>query len=346
MADTFSLAGLKPADVYSKLTEKGVSEGNAAILVGEWILENAGRRRRVFTFSQAFAPRDADCTAQFVRSFAHDDWVDGVSVVQAGETPSEEGFNRRFHAIEDDLDELSRDVVRAFECLGEMRAQIAQLLSEIQTALNLTNSDVFDCCRGEDGRIFEGPVKIATAPQFKGVTKFLNQNVSVWETPEGVTMLPMAMTINATAPGGDVLGGAADFSRFLAEEAEVAAAFPDRVTRAQMLERFGDREVGESRTVADVLSVLPDDARFNSLDAMTTAVVERSATALRATGASGAVVATSFSDFGVGVEDTRTAPVERLEAVPAEAREALASAGIATVADLAALKPAEVTAHA
>jgi hypothetical protein len=45
----------------------------------------------------------ADIT--YNRTFAHTDWIDGESVVQAG---TDNGFNNRFHAIESELDKISQ----------------------------------------------------------------------------------------------------------------------------------------------------------------------------------------------------------------------------------------------
>lgn len=113
--------------------------------------------KRVFSYSAPFAPSAPACQAAFVRSFVHTDWIDGESVVQAGETTLEEGFNRRFHRIEDDLDALSADVARAFVCLGEQRAALARLLDEIRAEINRINGDIHDCCKGESGGGWSGP---------------------------------------------------------------------------------------------------------------------------------------------------------------------------------------------
>ena len=80
--------------------------------------------KRVFSYSRTFAAVHASCQSNFVRSFQHADWIDGESVVQAETNSLEEGFNSRFHKIEDDLDALSANVARAFVCLGEQRSEL------------------------------------------------------------------------------------------------------------------------------------------------------------------------------------------------------------------------------
>jgi hypothetical protein len=69
---------------------------------------------------------------EFQRSFQHEDWIDGRSVVQAEANEIEEGFNSRLHKIEADLDALSTDTGRAFAALAAMRTSLSALLNEIR----------------------------------------------------------------------------------------------------------------------------------------------------------------------------------------------------------------------
>ncbi len=117
------------------------------------------KSKRVFSYSQPFATTDTDCGAQFARSFVHQDWIDGESVVQAETNTLEEGFNSRFHKIEDDLDALSADIAKAFVCLAEQRAEISKLLGEIRTEINLINGDIHDCCHKSDGTVVWPPYR-------------------------------------------------------------------------------------------------------------------------------------------------------------------------------------------
>lgn len=89
-----------------------------------------------FKYNQDFPAVDADSIARFQRSFTHIDWIDGESIVQAQSTPIEEGFNARFHKIEQDLDSLGTDVKQAFSEINQMRSGLFALLSEIQTEFN------------------------------------------------------------------------------------------------------------------------------------------------------------------------------------------------------------------
>src|SRR5687768_6954850 len=82
------------------------------------IFETYGRSKRRFSYSESFAESAPACVSDFTRGLQHQDWIDGESVVQAGQTAAEQGFNLRFHQIEDDLDALGANVDKAFECMA------------------------------------------------------------------------------------------------------------------------------------------------------------------------------------------------------------------------------------
>lgn len=115
-------------------------------LLGLVLLEKLGKLKRTFSFSDPVEEVEAACTPAFARGFAHVDWVDGESVVQAEQSTGEDGFNWRFHRIEDDLDALAQDTAKAFACLAELREQVAKALSEVKGAVNAINSDIYACC--------------------------------------------------------------------------------------------------------------------------------------------------------------------------------------------------------
>ena len=72
------------------------------------------------------------------------------------------------------------------------------------------------------------------------------------------------------------------------------------------------------------------------------AVAQQNAAIIKSTGGTDAAIAGSFTDLGTNVETVSAAPVGRLEAVPADARTALAAAGIDTVGKLADTSSAEL----
>src|SRR5258707_863703 len=110
MAGELDIEGLGPEAIYQKITQQGISKSDAAVLVGDWIIHQHDGGRRVFDYATAFPATEAECLPHFARSFQHVDWIDGESVVQAGQTVGEDGFNARLHRIEADFDALGDDV--------------------------------------------------------------------------------------------------------------------------------------------------------------------------------------------------------------------------------------------
>jgi hypothetical protein len=119
----------------------GFTEAQAGVLID--VFTGIVQTQRTFGYSTPFPAVDADCTLEFTRSFTHQDWIDGESVCQAEESTAEEGFNRRFHNIEDDIDALASEIGKAFLCLAETRASLRALLDEIQAEINRINGDIF-----------------------------------------------------------------------------------------------------------------------------------------------------------------------------------------------------------
>lgn len=73
--------------------------------------------------------------ATFSRSFEHDDWIDGVSTIQAESNGAEKGFNVRFREIERDLDALGHDGEVSLAALTRTRQELNALLDEIRDEL-------------------------------------------------------------------------------------------------------------------------------------------------------------------------------------------------------------------
>lgn len=113
--------------------------------------ESLGKTKRVFSYGKTFADDAPGCVSTFARGFAHVDWIDGESVVQAEENSIEEGFNLRFHKIEADTDALARNLVKAFDCVADMRKELANRLSELRSEINRINADVYECCDKDSG---------------------------------------------------------------------------------------------------------------------------------------------------------------------------------------------------
>lgn len=85
------------------MVEANLNESQINTMIWGILGENLGSSRHVFNYADTFDALQPGCTVNFERSFSHTDWIDGESVVQAEETTIEDGFNTRFHRIEDDL---------------------------------------------------------------------------------------------------------------------------------------------------------------------------------------------------------------------------------------------------
>jgi hypothetical protein len=335
------LKGMKVEDVFTEITKAGVTESDAAALVGSWLFENVGRARRTFNYGKAFAAEEADCAPTFARSFQHSDWIDGESVVQAEETVGEAGFNVRFHNIETDFDALSADVAKLFTCLADMRRDLSVLLDEIRAELNRLNADVHAGTRPGRRPPFEGEVEVEPPFRFDYVDtmKFLDQYVQVFKTDKGMMMVPAIEQIKVN-PGADPrIMRAAKLGRFMEEDPRVRERFPQEVTKAEFLKTFGRRELDDGQLVRDVVRILPDDTRFASLDAMLDDVAMREAAALRTSDTGDASLVGAFG-LDVDVKSVSDAPIERYAAIPPAARTALVTAGIRTMGELAKADPA------
>jgi hypothetical protein len=333
-----SIEGLNPDQVFTKLVDKGVTESEAVRFIGDWLSFTVGGLKRVFNYTEPFPESDPACAPNFARTFAHQDWVDGESVVQAQQTAGEDGFNVRFHNIEHDIDQLGANVAKLFTCVAEMRKSMFALLGEIRSAINQINQDIG--AKTTSPGVGTG-ILTQQATQFLGSSNFGNQAVTMWQTPQGVLVLPSVQTINvdpahdprATRPG--------QLLRFIAEHPEVPQTFGGSFTKEDFVRKFGDTKTADGTQVSDILRIIPDGFTFNSVTALTQEVSSREASALRTTPGAIESVGTAL---GVAPEAgaAGNASIVNFTAVPPEARAALVKSGVDTIQKLGDAKPDEV----
>jgi hypothetical protein len=341
---------MDPSAIYNRLTATGIANADAAKIVGSWILQYFGQSERHFAYSAPVAATDAGCVNTFQQQFHHSDWIDGLSIVQAGKTTGEDGFNDRLHRIEDDLAALSAQITKALACTTTLRQEVAAALGEAQVELNRLDQDVWQLQQsggradpGSGGR-YAG-VKTGS---FLGVTEFLGDKVSVWQTPEGYYTLPAVNVLDKPSGGlaiGPNIDVAGDLSKFVHSTPDVATAFGGAVTVKDFAQRFGTDVVDGGQSVNDLLTVLPQDAQYPSLDAMVKDAADRTAAVIKATNTTDAAIAGNFTDLGTGVTSVGDESIARLSMVPPEARTALIAAGVDTVAKLADANVSDLNAH-
>ena len=346
ITDKFELGGMPVDQVYGKIIEAGIPKVDAAILVGGWILQNAGRTRRVFDFATQFPGVDPACTSAFAGRFDHEHWIDGQSVVQAEETTTEQGFNTRFDNIKADIAGLSAELAKAFTCLAHMRRDVRALLDELRMEVNRINSDIYSCCAGAE-RVVAGPtgdfVQI-DRNKFLGTTMFFDKPVSVWQTLQGTMVLPVTLGPGTNPIDDPRVRRPAMLAEFIEMTPEVRTIFAagGLVTKERFIETFGRLRTKEGFAVLELVKILPDRSSYATAEAMLAAVAEREAAALRTSGDTRAILAAAFG-VGTEVPSVGKASVEKLNMIPAPTRSALVASGIDTVEKLAAASPRELS---
>lgn len=325
---------------YKTLIDRGLSRVEAAVLFGNLIVEQSGRGRR-FAFRTPLDREETDCAPVFERSFVHQDWQDGESVVQAGETTGEEGFNLRFHRIEEDLDALAADTARLFLCLRELRMAVHDRMTELRDEVNALHAEI-------DGLRDDGGGRTLVVPDlgrdivYRGRTRIFDEVVDLYEREGVVFPIPQVAPIaidptkdprilTAEAVGGFVLWD---------EVNDLFAAGP--VTPEELVTRFGDRVLSSGLPVRDELTILPPGGEYATPDALVADLVERHAGAIRSSGVDVTAIGDALGIAAGGAVEE--APVTGLAIIPQQARAVLAELGAGTVGELVAQDPTELAA--
>jgi hypothetical protein len=130
--------GVPSKQLVGALKAAGLSDEAVTSLLAEVLarapLASAGRAEAVpaFRFQTSIAQTAPECAATYTRGFVHPDFFDGLTVVQAGQTPEELGFNFRFHRIEDELDAVSIDLLKLSNCLAQLRQEVFGIARELE----------------------------------------------------------------------------------------------------------------------------------------------------------------------------------------------------------------------
>jgi hypothetical protein len=329
--------------VYKTFIDSNIAVADAKVMAAQWLVDNVYTAGRRFAYSQPFPATDAGSQpAPFARGFTHADWLDGESTVQAGKTPTEDGFNDRFHKIEADLDRLGALTTQSFASLNAMRASLSRVLEEVRDELNRLNADVAQLKQQEGpitGGIF-GP--IYRAPKFLGKTKLLNQSAQLWEMEDGrIVSLPDAAQ-TATLPSNNLVLRAPDIAAILAVEPDIRAAFPEKVKAGDLVEKFGDKLSSDGRPLRDLLAAVPATQEFDNLDAVVNKITELDAALVKGMGGDLQL----RQQFGIGEGPLGAAPLGKVHGIPPVLTQALEAEGVHTVQDMAAMDTNKLTAVA
>jgi hypothetical protein len=253
--------GVDPVPIMDQIIAKGINQYDAAMLVNNLIAVNLAQAPRHFAFTQPLPAASAACTPKFAREFRHQDWVDGESVVQASESADDKGFNWRFNAIADDLDQLNLDTTTLFGCLDTLRTALVQALQDVAAELNRIDADIAKLTpQVKPATPFNN--QILSAPQYMGTRNLDGSLVTVWQHDQGVLVLPAVDTVGLTNTIAQHINTGPALVGFTADSAAFSSAVAKGMTVGQLISTYGQQQLTNGRTLGDVLSVLPPDQTF------------------------------------------------------------------------------------
>jgi hypothetical protein len=339
LSDVTNIQGIDIEQVLTKLATVA-SKRDAYEIVGAFLSDAAfGTHRRPFDYYTSFPKDDPQCDPKFARSFVHADWRDGQDLVQAEQTAGEDGFNLRFHRIEQDLDALADDVHTAFHCLAEMRSALADLLGELRTVIRIVQADIarLEQRAGGDGGVIATPP--ITKGKLLGSVQWFDRNMLAFETPQGITLFPRVGAVEGGNVADPRINRVGALGTLLQSSRRIKNNFGAPMKTVDLVKSFGKLEV-DGYTFEELVDILPRDATYASPEALLEAVAEREAAAIRTSGRADEVIAAlGGSDGAASAADAR---LEMFEAVPSEVRTTLAAAGVDTVGELSTRSPKDV----
>lgn len=337
--------GVDPAPIMDEIVAKGINKYDAAALINNLIAINLGQAPRHFSFSQALPAASDVCTPKFAREFSHQDWVDGESVVQASESADDKGFNWRFNAIVDDLDHLNADTKTLFSCLNNLRAALVQALQDVAAELNRIDTDL----AGLSPRVKpETPWKwaVVDSPQFLGTRDLDGSKVTLWQHDQNVLVLPAVDTVGLTTTIDQHINTGPAMVNYTAGTANFVTDVGKGMTASQLIAKYGSDPIGDGRTVADVLAVLPPDSTYKDTTALIDSITSWEQGYIRSTVGSIDAISTVTGVTSEGAPISRTAATYLAGAVtnaPENLQASLVASGLNTN-DVAAMSEKDLTA--
>lgn len=263
MANYFNDAiGIDPNVLVEQIVTKGVPKYDAIKLINDLVAVNLGQLPRRFSYSVSLPNHDDSCLPAFSRSFEHTDWIDGESVVQAGESPGDRGFNWRFTALGTDLDSLAADVVRLYACLEQLRGSLVTALQDVAAELNRLNNDVADLhTKTPAPKVF--PYAVENAPKFLGIREFDGSKVTMWQQGANVVMLPGIHTADLSFTVTQRLQTGGLVARALSVDEDLARVLKGGAIVSEVIAKFGDAQLGDGRTLGQGLAILAPESRVD-----------------------------------------------------------------------------------
>lgn len=338
--------GVQSSVLEQSLKKQGYSTAQVASLVSATLAGVSYATPTAFRFATSVEATDPQCQITYRRTFAHDDWTDGRSRVQAGTTPDELGFNARFHALESELDAVAAQFDGVGRCLAGLRADLHGIARELESVLSTLRREVAEL-RREQSPVLPKLENWARTQRVIGYQTVADGSTKILlQKGEEVTFLDaknfVAKFTQTFEPGRDVKETARDLGR-VAGALEVDDAVRRRVafgvTRDELVEELGGRLLdldGQAVLLADVLADVPGAVRFTSVqelsDAVATAAVNRTAGG-DAGQVRAEVLAPALQDATAA--KVREAEVTALVTVSPETSSVVTAAGFTTIGKLA-----------
>ena len=349
--------GTDPDALVSGLLSKGIDKYDALRLINNLVAVNLGQAPRHFTFTSPLPTSDpSPCAPTFARTFSHQDWVDGESTVQAGESADDKGFNWRFNAIAADIDALHADTQHLFQCLSTLRGALVQALQDVSAELNRIDSDLAGLStRVQPKTQWE---TFVDAPQFLGVRDLDGSKVTMWKTGQNVVVLPGVDTVALQDTVSQRVATGGLVAQYAEENPQFGKDLAAGKSVNDLISTYGNQRLADGRTIAQALNVLPLTSAFPDAPSLVTAVNSQEQAFLRSTVGSvdavGAVVGvtsegsplSSASAFSVvsGVVGAAQAATGTETATGSRAtlNAGLNAAGFSTVADFSGKSAAQI----
>ena len=364
MANPIQVNGISADEVYTTIRDAGVADADAKLLVSNWIYQNYLTLYRTFSYATAFPATMPSCVPDpFARTFVHKDWTDGEDLVQAGQSPTDDGFNLRFHRIEHDLDALGAKIATLAQCMESMRASLRSMFDEVAAELNRIDNDLgpikepivlqppyyaaggglvsVAATQKIPNYVYGTPNYAAQLPpgstgdpmvNYLGSTIYQGKAVSLFNTTQGVMVMP-AVDVSTPSTVDVRVGAAGALARAFVENADLAAAVGKLATPAALVQRFGALVLSNGQTLQQALAVLPAANGYQTSAALVADVSARTAGALQSTTGLARQIATTVS-APAGATTFDEVDISGLQTLPPEATAALRKAGVGTIGQL------------
>ncbi len=192
----FILNGTSSTLITKTLQNAGLKDSAVAEIIGGWFVGVTGSANPApFDFTTDVQTVDPSCAITYARDFAHVDWIDGESRVQAGLTPEELGFNARFHAIENEFDAIAAQFGQLGSCVSEIRSDLVGVVKELEAKITTMQNEI---------HALQQTKKTEQKPTILGTTKVADRDVLITQFADEFKFVDFAS--KPLVGGGGVVG--------------------------------------------------------------------------------------------------------------------------------------------